>query len=119
MTSPRSSLEHLGQGPVTYPLTRNTRMTTSAMDVIPRVSFVDRFVLSRRRDVPVRNALVPAEVTLRADVVEDRIHSAGVVDEEKLLGTAFLALLSVPPRCVPAHHRSPAVPRPACTSPVT
>src|SRR6266568_4448155 len=32
VTRPRSSLPHFAHGPVTYPLTRNTRMTTSPMD---------------------------------------------------------------------------------------
>src|SRR5437879_6661350 len=70
----------------------------------PRVSFVGRLVPPGRGDIPVRNALVPAEVTLRADVVEDRIVSVGVLDEEDLVGAALLALLRVSPDVLPAEH---------------
>src|SRR2546427_4877189 len=70
----------------------------------PRGSVLGGVVFAGRVHVPVGHTLVPAEVALRADVIEDRIVSVGVLDEEVLVGAALLALLGLRPDVLPAEH---------------
>src|SRR5437773_12437196 len=79
-------------------------MTTSVMDGSPGGSFLGGVVFAGRVHVPVGHALVAAEVALRADVIEDRIVSVGVLDEEDFVGTALLALLRLRADVLPAEH---------------
>src|SRR5437667_11088957 len=79
-------------------------MTTSVMDGSPGGSFLGGVVFAGRVHVPLGHALVAAEVALRADVIEDRIVSVGMLDEEDLVGAALLALLRFRADVLPAEH---------------
>jgi hypothetical protein len=48
--------------------------------------------------------LVPSEVALRANVIEDGIVPVGVLDEIYLVRTALLALLRFSTDVLPAEH---------------
>src|SRR2546425_3086430 len=56
------------------------------------------------RTPPLRDLFLPAEVALRAHIVEDRVVPVGVLDEELLLGPALLAVLLLLPDLLPAEH---------------
>src|SRR5207245_9342351 len=70
----------------------------------PGRSVLRGVVFPGRVHVPVGHTLVAAEVALRADVIEDRIVSVGVLDEEDLVGAALLALLRLRADVLPAEH---------------
>src|SRR2546428_10040092 len=53
---------------------------------------------------PLGDPFIPAEVALRAHVIEDRVVPVGVLDEELLLGAALLAVLLLLPDLLPAEH---------------
>src|SRR2546422_5674429 len=71
---------------------------------IRRGSVLGGVVFAGRVHVPLGHTLVPAEVALRTDVIEDRIVPVGVLNEEDLVGAALLELLRLRPDVLPAEH---------------
>src|SRR5919197_5997990 len=84
----------------------------------PAGSLLGRIVLAARGHVPVRDALIAAEVAFRADVVQDRVIAMGMLDEVPLVGAALLALLRPPADVLPAEHPAVRRVRPEINLPV-